>query len=79
MQDSFNLPKIELHAHIYGCVRPTTFMELALNKGADLDKVDFYNVNIATAFEFFKIVNSLITDLQTLKRVVCEIIEDFSK
>lgn len=47
-------------------MRPSTFMELAIAKGADLDKIDFYNVNIATAFEFFKIMNTLVTDLPTL-------------
>jgi adenosine deaminase len=57
MQDTYNIPKIELHAHIGGCMRPTTFMELAMATNADLDKVDFYNVNIESAFEFFKIVS----------------------
>ena len=52
---TFNLPKLELHAHIGGCFRPTTFMELVMAKGVDLDAVDFYNVNINTAFEFFKV------------------------
>ena len=50
MQNTFNIPKIELHAHIGGCMRPQTFMELAMQAGADLDKIDFYNVDIATAF-----------------------------
>jgi adenosine deaminase len=50
MQNTFNIPKIELHAHIGGCMRPQTFMELAMQTGADLDKIDFYNVDIATAF-----------------------------
>lgn len=79
MQDSFNIPKIELHAHIGGCIRPSTFMELVLEKGVDLDKIDFYNVDINTAFEFFKIVSLLVTDLATLQRIVYEIIEDFHK
>ncbi len=79
MQDSFNIPKIELHAHIGGCMRGATFMELVMAKEIDLDKVDFYKVDIATAFEFFKIVGQLVTDISTLQRVVYEIIEDFSK
>ena len=49
-QATFNIPKIELHAHIGGCMRPNTFMELALAKEIDLDAIDFYNVNINTAF-----------------------------
>ena len=48
-------------------------------KGADLDKVDFYNLNIEMAFEFFKINAQLVTDLETLARVTYEIIEDFQK
>lgn len=79
MQTTFNIPKIELHAHIGGCMRPSTFMELAIATGADLDKIDFYNVDIATAFEFFKIVSKMVTDLKTLQKVVYEIIEDFVK
>jgi len=73
------VPKIELHAHIGGCIRPNTFMELVMKRGADLDKIDFYNVSIETAFEFFKIVSQLITDIPTFQRVVYEIIEDFVK
>ena len=79
MQDTFSIPKIELHAHIGGCFRPSTFMELVMAKGTDLDKVDFYKVDIEGAFEFFKIASQLVTDIPTLKRVVYEIIEDFAK
>ena len=47
------MPKIELHAHIGGCFRPQNFMELAILHNADLDKIDFYKVDIAMAMEFF--------------------------
>ena len=77
MQDTFSIPKIELHAHIGGCFRPSTFIELAMAKNVDLDKVDFYKVDLAVAFEFFKIASQLITDVSTFKRIVFEIIEDF--
>ena len=66
MQDTFSLPKVELHAHIGGCIRPQTFMELAIERGVDLEKVDFYNVDIQTAFEFFKIMAMIVQDLKTL-------------
>ena len=66
MQDTFSLPKLELHTHISGCLRPQTFTELVLEKGLDLDKVDFYKVDTATAFEFFKLVSQCVTDLKTL-------------
>ena len=60
-------------------MRPSTFMELALAKNVDLDAVDFYNINIQSAFEFFRINAQLVTDLATLQRVVYEIIEDYEK
>ena len=60
-------------------MRPNTFMELAIAKGADLDKIDFYKVDINTAFEFFRINAQLVTDLKTLQRVTYEIIEDYEK
>jgi len=49
------MPKIELHTHIGGGFRPTTFMELVMAKGLDMDKIDLYRVDIQTAFEFFKL------------------------
>jgi adenosine deaminase len=74
-----NIPKIELHAHIGGCFRPQTFMNLCLLKKIDIDHIDFYNVDIATAFEIFKVGGKLITDAETLRLVTSEIIEDYSK
>jgi len=65
-QATFSIPKIELHAHIGGCMRPNTFMELALAKNIDLDAIDFYKVNIDSAFEFFRLNSQMVTDLQTL-------------
>lgn len=78
-ETTFNIPKLELHAHIGGCMRPSTFMELVMAKGVDLDAVDFYHVNINTAFEFFKINSQLVNDLDILQRVTYEIIQDFEK
>ena len=60
-------------------MRPNTFMELALAKEIDLDAIDFYNVTINSAFEFFRIMAQMVTDLPTLERVTYEIIEDFEK
>jgi adenosine deaminase len=51
------MPKIELHTHIGGCFRPSTFLKLAEKVGADLDKIDFYKVDINVSFEFFKIAS----------------------
>lgn len=50
-----------------------------MENNCDLDKVDFYQVDIQTAFEFFKISSQCVQDIKTLQRVVYEIIEDFVK
>lgn len=74
-----NLPKIELHAHIGGCFRPQTFVDLAEQKKISIDHIDFYNVDLQTAFEIFKVGSQLITNTETLKRVTKEIIEDYAR
>lgn len=56
-----------------------TFLELAESKGINTDHIDFYNVNMKSAFEIFSAVGKIITDLDILKRVIREIIEDYSK
>ncbi len=50
------MPKIELHTHIGGCLRAETFLELAEKKSVNVDHVDFYNIDINSAFEIFKLV-----------------------
>lgn len=77
--EAFNCPKIELHCHVGGSIRPSTFVELAESKNIDFDKVDFYKVNIEMAWEFFKVSSQMINDLVTLRRVVAELIEDYAK
>jgi len=53
-----SLPKIELHAHIGGCIRQSTFQELAKQKGIRTDHIDFDNVTIPEgSFAIFSITN----------------------
>lgn len=44
-QLAHSLPKIELHAHIGGCFRPQTFLDLVEQKKIDIDHIDFYHVD----------------------------------
>ncbi len=78
-QDCFAIPKIELHAHIGGCLRAETFLELAEERGISVDHIDFYNVDVAGAFDIFKVVGQIMIDLDSLERVIREIIVDYSK
>ena len=68
-----------MHAHIGGCLRAETFLDLAEKRGVSTDNIDFYNVNIKSAFEIFKVVSLVLVDLDTLERVVREIIQDYAK
>ena len=77
--DCYALPKIELHAHIGGCLRAETFLELAESRGVNTDSIDFYNVDIKSAFEIFRLVSLVLVDLNTLERVVREIVKDYAK
>ena len=61
-QDTFNIPKIELHAHLTGCMRPQTFLELVEKKGIDIEKIDFYQITVDMAFQILKVAGQLITD-----------------
>ena len=68
-----------MHAHLSGCLRAETFLELAEKNGVDVDHIDFYNVKIDTAFEIFRCVGRMITNLSVVERVTKECIEDYAK
>lgn len=77
--DCFSIPKIELHAHLNGCIRAETFLELAEKKNVNIEHLDFYHVDVKMAFEIFKVGAKLITDLHLVKRITKEMIEDYKK
>ena len=56
-----------------------TFLELAEKNGIDTDHIDFYNLTLKSAFEVFSIVGKIVTNLEVLKRITKEIVEDYSK
>ncbi len=60
-------------------MRAETFLELAEERRVNVDHIDFYNVDVAGAFEIFKAVAQIITDLDSLERIIREIIVDYAK
>ncbi len=70
------LPKIELHAHLNGCIRRDTLKELALAKGFPLE--DYSSRDLPTCFKIFAMIHKVMTDLDSIHRVTREMLEDFS-
>ena len=74
-----DLPKVELHALIGGCIRPQTFVDLCNEKNISIEHIDFYQLNVEMAFQIFKVTDQLVTEPSILARVTREIVEDYSK
>lgn len=80
-----SIPKIELHAHLNGCIRSSTFREL-LSSPTDqvrLDKLDQEfphgdtHSRMANVFEKFSLLRSCVTNLDDIRRITRETLEDF--
>jgi adenosine deaminase len=70
------IPKVELHCHLEGTVRPSTVVELARKHGRELaaeDPRDLYRFTSLNSFlEIFWLVQSLIGDREDWARVAYE-------
>ena len=84
------LPKIELHCHLDGSIRPKTVLELALKQGLPLPSYEVnYIKNILIApiecnslkeyLERFEIPIKLMQSKENLRRIAFELMEDSAK
>ena len=74
------IPKVELHCHLEGTVRPTTVVDLARKHGVQLptaDPTELYRYTSLDSFlEIFWLVQSLIGDRDDWARVARESVQD---
>ena len=88
-----NMPKVELHAHLNGCIRETTLFELAKERRVELCSKLFaatppqaidhsmYNIrprSLQDCFDMFAQIPKCVNDLISLNRITLEAIEDFA-
>ncbi|CAF1909250.1 unnamed protein product [Rotaria magnacalcarata] len=80
-----SIPKIELHAHLNGCIRSSTFRQL-LSSPTDQMRFDTLDKEfpmgdthsrMANFFEKFSLLRSCITNLDDIRRITHETLEDF--
>jgi adenosine deaminase len=89
-----DLPKVELHAHLNGCIREETLFELAKERNVTLSEHHFlpqphtgddhsmYNCrprSLQDCFDMFAEIPKCVDDLISLTRITTEALEDFAQ
>lgn len=84
-----NIPKIELHCHLDGSIRPSTLFELASNQGLtqnmgpnhfqSLIRVDENCSSLVDYLKCFALPLKVMQTKENLRRIATELIEDVSK
>ncbi|CAI5704770.1 unnamed protein product [Peronospora effusa] len=75
------LPKVELHAHIHGSIRPSTLEELlhdeAILNGSDPRRLPKKR-SLDECFTMFGLIHQVVVSRRVLRRIVVEVVEDFA-
>lgn len=86
------LPKIELHSHLNGCVRESTLLDLASTRNIRLSSHHFGATSVPAdnhlhnsrprslndCFDFFTEISRCVDDLEALRRITREALDDFA-
>ena len=74
---------VELHAHVSGCVRASTLLELARARGLETEAAsalrDTAEDALMRCFEIFKIVHAVARGREAVRRLARECAEDFAR
>ncbi|GBF89210.1 hypothetical protein Rsub_01927 [Raphidocelis subcapitata] len=75
------LPKVELHAHLNGCIRPSTLRELAAGvvDAKELEGLEFKpHRDLPAVFKMFDVIRRVATSHEAAERIAFEGVEDFA-
>ena len=72
------MPKVDLHYHLHGSIRPTTFLKFANSQNLQVDENSILQSyrTLAVCFSIFSDVHRLVNNEENLRRVVREALED---
>eukprot|EP00922_Rhytidocystis_sp_ex-Travisia-forbesii_P022286 GHVS01032649.1.p1 GENE.GHVS01032649.1~~GHVS01032649.1.p1 ORF type:complete len:342 (+),score=67.52 GHVS01032649.1:24-1028(+) len=80
------LPKVELHAHLFGCVRRDRLVQYQTEEGEEEGKKPGGEEEGASslksledAFTYFEKVYKYVNNKKRVKQVMCDVLEDFQK
>jgi len=83
------IPKVELHAHLNGCIRPSTLCELATAQFGStehatmimshIDLISRNEASLALGFKLFDMIYQVTNTLEIIARITRETIEDCAK
>ena len=85
-----DLPKIELHCHLDGSIRPETIIDIALMEGISIPHYDIDNIkkevtapeeckSLDEYLKRFEIPNLVMQSKESLRRITFELLEDCAK
>lgn len=72
------IPKVELHVHLGGCITSSTLAELAVAKGTPPPK-QYKRSTLEECFEIFKAIHTSMCTLEDLARVTKETVVNFAR
>ncbi|CAN0351067.1 unnamed protein product, partial [Pylaiella littoralis] len=76
------IPKVELHAHLHGCIRPATLRDLAAARGIAMSAEQQRVLSpdgersLSDCFKIFDTIHTVVSDLPAVRRVALEALQD---